>query len=64
MNKLRGRISGNQPAKVADEAFEANDRYLGRLCMFRKGRYIGGFTGLKEGEDAVAVTSKLAEKVK
>jgi hypothetical protein len=64
MNKLRARFSGNQPAKIADEAFEANDKYLGRLSMFRKGRYVGGFTGLKEGEDAVAVTSKLAEKVK
>jgi len=63
MNKLRARFSGNRPAKIADEAFEANDKYLGRLSMFRKGRYVGGFAGLKEGADAVAVTSTLAEKV-
>jgi hypothetical protein len=64
MKKVRGRIAENQPAKVADEGFEANDKYLGRLCVFRKGRYIGGFTGLKEGEDAVAAASKLAGNVK
>ena len=64
MNKLRARILDTKPAQVADEAFEANDKYLGRLCMFRKGRYIGGFTGLKEGEDPLAVTTKLAANVK
>ncbi len=64
MNKLRARIAENKPAQVADEAFEANDKYLGRLCMFRKGRYIGGFTGLKEGEDVAALASKLAANVK
>jgi hypothetical protein len=64
MNKLRSRILESKPAQVGDEAFEANDKYLGRLCMFRKGRYIGGFTGLKEGADVVAVTSKLAANVK
>jgi hypothetical protein len=64
MNKLRARIAGTQPAQIADEGFEATDKYLGRLCMFRKGRYIGGFTGLKEGEDVVAVTARLAQNVK
>jgi len=64
MNKLRGRIAENKPAQVADEAFEANDKYLGRLCVFRKGRYIGGFTGLKEGEDVATLASKLAANVK
>jgi len=63
MNKLRTRIADNKPAKLADEGFEANDKYLGKLCIFRKGRYIGGFTGLKEGEDVVAASASLAEKV-
>lgn len=63
MNKLRTRIAGNKPAKLADEGFEANDKYLGKLCIFRKGRYVGGFTGLKEGEDVMGASNSLAEKV-
>ncbi len=63
MNKVRARIPENKPARIADEGFEATDKYLGHLCFFRKGRYIGGFTGLKEGEDVVAISTKLAEKV-
>ncbi len=62
--KVRGRVAENKPAAVADEAFEANDKYLGRLCIFRKGRYIGGFSGMKEGEDAVAAAASLAANVK
>jgi hypothetical protein len=64
MIKLRARIADNQPATVADEGFQANDKYLGRLCFFRKGRYVGGFSGFKDGEDAVAAAAKLAANVK
>jgi hypothetical protein len=64
MNKLRARIGGAVPVKIADEGFEATDKYLGRLCIFRKGRTIGGFTGLAAGADAVATAGRLAERVK
>jgi len=64
MNKLRARIGGTAPIKIADEGFEAGDKYLGRLCFFRKGRTIGGFAGLAEGADAVALSAKLADSVK
>ena len=64
MNKLRARIGGTAPVKIADEGFQATDKYLGRLCFFRKGRMIGGFTGLAAGADAVALTAKLAESVR
>jgi hypothetical protein len=64
MNKVRERIGDTKPVQIADEGFEATDKYLGRLCFFRKGSIIGGFTGLAEGTDAVAVSKKLAERVK
>ncbi len=63
MTKLRARIGQTEPAKIADEAFQANDRYLGRLCFFRKGRYIGGFANLKEGQDAAALGAMLAARI-
>ncbi len=49
MQKLRDRFGSSTPAKAADEAFEANDRYLGRLLMFRKGAYVAGFVNLTDG---------------
>jgi hypothetical protein len=64
MTKLRGRIADNRPATVADEALEANDKYLGHLCFFRKGRYIGGFSGLAATDDAVAAAARLAANIK
>jgi hypothetical protein len=37
--------------------------YLGRLCFFRKGRYIGGYANLAEGQDALAPASALAARI-
>ena len=63
MTKLRARIGETQPAKLADDAFQAADRYLGRLCFFRKGRYLGGYASLAEGQDALALSAALAARV-
>ena len=63
MQKLRARVGENKPARIADEAFQATDRYLGRLCFFRKGKYVAGFSGLTEGQDAVASGAALAARI-
>jgi hypothetical protein len=64
MTKLRARVGESQPVKLADDAFQATDKYLGRLCFFRKGRHIGGFAGLAEGQDAQALSAALAARIK
>ncbi len=63
MTKLRARFGEAKPAKVADEAFEVADKYLGRLCFFRKGRYLAGYAGLAEGQDPVALSAALAARI-
>ena len=63
MEQLRKRFGETTPATVADEAFQATDNYLGRLCVFRKGRYIGGYAIAKDGMDPVALSRTLAGKV-
>jgi hypothetical protein len=63
LEKLKDRIGETQPAKVGEEAFQATDRYLGKLCVFRKGAYLGGFVNLKANEDAVALASSLAARI-
>jgi hypothetical protein len=62
--KLRERFGQTSPAKIADEAFTASDKYLNGVCVFRKGNFIGGSANLPEGRSGVAETEKLAANVK
>ncbi len=63
MGKLRERLNETQAVEVADEAFTGEDRYLGRMCVARKGRYVAGFAALKSGADGAALTSALAARI-
>jgi hypothetical protein len=63
MDKLRARFTGSTPAKIADDAFVATDQYLGRLYIFRKGRYVAGYGNLAEGQDGVALAAALAKRI-
>lgn len=64
MQKLRARFGETAPAKVADEAFQLNDAYLGRICFFRKGRYIGGYSNVADGQDPTALAAVLAGNIR
>lgn len=64
MQKLRARFGETAPAKVADEAFQLNDAYLGRICFFRKGRYIGGYSNVAEGQDPTALAAVLSGNIR
>jgi hypothetical protein len=48
MQKLRDRFGETEPLKTADEAFQASDRYLGKLVIFRKGPFVAGFVNLSD----------------
>ena len=63
MVKLRARFPEATAAQIADDAFILNDKYLGRLCLFRKGRYLGGYGNVAEGQDPVSLARSLATKV-
>jgi hypothetical protein len=64
MQKLESRFAGSTPAQIGDNALQVTDRYLGRLCIFRKGRYIGGYANVADGSDPVALASSLAAALK
>ena len=59
MKKLRERYSDAAPAQLGDEAFQAQVPYLNGLCIFRKGRYIAGFTNLPDTQRAKSEAAKL-----
>ncbi len=61
--KLKARWGEATPLEIAEEAYAGTDRMLGRMCAARKGRYLFGFAGLKEGDDAAARLSRLARHI-
>ena len=63
MKKASARFGQTQPVQVGDEAFQITDKYLGRLCFFRKGRYVAGFANVTESTDPVAAAKALAAKM-
>ena len=61
--KLRARFDSTQPATLADEAFTTNDKYLGGICMFRKGNRIGGYANVAGGQDPAVLAKVLAGRL-
>ncbi len=64
MQKLKTRFASAEPAKIADEALQTNDQYLGRLCIFRKGPYIGGYANVAESADPARLAAALSAALK
>ena len=63
LSQLRQRFGEATPAHVADEAFQADDQYLGGICMFRKGRYLGGYANMPDAKAALTQATSLAEHI-
>ena len=63
MQKLRDRFGGAIPATIADEAFQVKAPYLEGVCVFRKGRILGGYTNLSSAAEAAAQAAKLLERI-
>ena len=63
MKKLRELFQGASPVPVGDEAFQAKAQYLDGVCIFRKGRYLGGFANLPEPREAATLAGKLAARI-
>ena len=63
MQKLKERFGETAAAKIGDEAFVASDQYLGKLCVFRKGRFLGGYAISASGMDPVSLAGSLAARI-
>jgi uncharacterized protein DUF6599 len=61
MEKLRARFTGASPTQgPGDEAFSAQDQYLGRLLVFRKGPRVAGVSNAAAEADAAVLAGSLA----
>ncbi len=63
MKKLRARFDGASPAQVGDEAFQLKAQYLDGICVFRKGRYLGGYANQPDAAEAASRAAKLAARI-
>jgi len=63
MVSLRKRFESATPVKLGEDAFQSTDKYLGRLCFVRTGRYIAGYGITAEGLDPVALSAALVKKI-
>jgi hypothetical protein len=63
LKELRARFDGATDAKVGDEAFQAKVPYLDGICIFRKGRTIGGYANLPTAQEAATQAVKLAARI-
>jgi hypothetical protein len=61
--KVRGRFPDCRSAAVGDEAFQAEDKYLGGVCFFRKGKYLGGYANLPDGGSAAGKSIALVDRL-
>lgn len=63
MQSLRQRFAENTPVKLGDDAFQGSDKYLGRMCFVRTGRYIAGYAITAEATDPVLLSGALVQKI-
>jgi len=63
LKKAMARFKEVTPVQVGDEGFTYTDKYLGRLCFFRKGRYVAGFANVTEPVDPVEAAKALAARI-
>jgi hypothetical protein len=63
MKSLREHFAGATPVEVGDEGFTATAKYLDGICIFRKGKTIGGYANLPEPQNAAICAAKLAARI-
>jgi hypothetical protein len=64
LEKLKARLAEPAGLQAGDGGFVGKDKYLGTMAVFRKGRYVAGYSGVPEGTDAAALANGLAAQVR
>ena len=60
---LNQRFAGSKPASLGNESFRASDKYLGALCVFRKGRFLAGYTNSTHEDEATEQAARLLVRI-
>ena len=63
LDKLKERLADPADVKVGDSAFIGTDKYLRKMMIFRKGRYVAGYATVPDDADAAGLATSLAERI-
>lgn len=63
LDKLRARFGTVTPVTLADEAFQTEDKYLGRICIARRANRLIGYAGVPPDSDPQALTRALLTRI-
>lgn len=64
LEKLRARFGSVEAANsLGDEAFQTTDKYLGRICIARRGRRLVGYATIPADSDPIALTGSLLARI-
>jgi hypothetical protein len=63
MQELSKRFGAGESAHVADESFLTSDRYLGQMCIFRKGAKVAGVVKAESPAQATDLATELARQI-
>jgi hypothetical protein len=63
LKKLQARFGQTTTESIADEAFQVQDQYLGGLCLFRKGRYLAGYSNASTADKAAKLATALSTRL-
>jgi len=63
MAQFKQRVNASESASIGEESFQVKDKYLGRMCVFRKGRILAGATNFPEGVDPAGLAKEIAGRL-
>jgi len=63
MEKLRSRYPEARSVHLADEAILTQDKYLGWICFFRHGKFVGGYANAPDESSACAKAAELLARL-
>jgi Family of unknown function (DUF6599) len=61
--RLQRHFADPKSASIGNESFRTSDKYLGALCIFRKGRFLAGFTNSLHEDEAVQQAGRLVARI-
>ena len=61
--KLKERFPPAVPAVAGDDGYSGEDRLLGKFCLFRKGKHVGGFVSATDSAEAIKLAADFAAKL-
>ncbi|MBL8173583.1 MAG: hypothetical protein JNK48_02880 [Bryobacterales bacterium] len=61
--QLKQRLNATETASLGDDSFQVKDKYLGRICVFRKGSILAGTANFPDSVDPATLAKEIAARL-